>query len=231
MITAINAMAASGHTNAEDAIDQADGPSGFTDQTGVPGDQRIQQFLIFFSDGRPNTFRSSFMSQGVNYDANAFVSGNCDPGDYNTTNDYLYRPDTAGESQLAGNVHGEPDRERDLQPCAARANPTTFPTRGGTSSTRSPVPGYAATANCIQDPSLGNQVCNLAADLAVFHAAELKAKHVVVYTHRAGSPREQRLHAAGRIGAPVSTTTRRASADLQAIFQRVAQEIKLRLVQ
>ena len=46
-------------TNMEDAIDQSDGTGGFTDQSGVPGDQRIQQFMIFFSDGLANAFRGN----------------------------------------------------------------------------------------------------------------------------------------------------------------------------
>ena len=40
MTTKIDAMAATGATNAEDAIDQSDGPQGFTDQTGIPGSAR-----------------------------------------------------------------------------------------------------------------------------------------------------------------------------------------------
>ncbi len=46
-------MTAIGATNMEDAFDQADGPAGLTDQTGLPGDKRRQQFVVFFSDGMP----------------------------------------------------------------------------------------------------------------------------------------------------------------------------------
>lgn len=229
MVTAINAMSAGGHTNAEDAIDQADGPSGFTDQTSVPGDRRIQQFLIFFSDGRPNTIRSSFMSQGVNYDANAFVNGNCDPGDYNTTNDYLYRPNAAGESQLAGNVRARPTGNG-TSSLRCPGSPTTYPSARWYIFDSSPVPGFAATANCIQDPLLGNQVCKLAADLAVFHAGELKARHVTVYSIGLG-PHVNTTFMQQVASGPGFYYNAPAYSDLQAIFQRVAQEIKLRLVQ
>ena len=68
MVTAINAMSATGATDAEEAIDQSDGPAGFTDQTGVPGDQRIQQFMIFFSDGRPTGFHTTILRNGTSYD-------------------------------------------------------------------------------------------------------------------------------------------------------------------
>ena len=53
MKTAITAMTADNYTNAEDAIAQADGPSGFTNTAGV------QEFLIFFSDGQPTCFRGT----------------------------------------------------------------------------------------------------------------------------------------------------------------------------
>jgi uncharacterized protein YegL len=92
MISAINGMSAVGATNAENAIDQADGPSGFTDQTGVPGDQRIQQFMIFFSDGRPTAFRGNFLRSNTPYDAVACVTGNCVFGDNGATYTDMGRP-------------------------------------------------------------------------------------------------------------------------------------------
>ena len=229
MLSAINAMAATGHTNAEDAIDQSDGPSGFTDQTGIPGDQRIQQFLIFFSDGRPNTFRSNFLYRGVSYDATAFVQGNCDPGDYNTTDDYLYRADTPTETRLTGSVTARPTGD-------GITNVRCPGSSTGASTTRwyifdtSPVPGYAATATCIPHPTLGNHVCNLAANLAVSHALELKTKRVVVYTIGLG-PHVNTAFMQQVASSPSFYYNAPTSAELQAIFQRVAQEIKLRLVQ
>ena len=80
MTTKINAMTATGATNAEDAIDQSDGPKGFTDQTGIPGDQRVQQYLIFFTDGHPTAFRGKFRRNGIDYDAVVMGTGNdhCD---------------------------------------------------------------------------------------------------------------------------------------------------------
>jgi uncharacterized protein YegL len=53
VIGSIGALAADGFTNAEDAIDQADGPSGLTDLSGVPDDRRPRQIVVFFSDGFP----------------------------------------------------------------------------------------------------------------------------------------------------------------------------------
>ena len=81
MTTKINAMnALTGKrdvTNAEDSIDRSDDQAagGFTDQTGVPGDQRVQQYLIFFTDGNPNAFRGTFTYNGRQYDAVAYAEG------------------------------------------------------------------------------------------------------------------------------------------------------------
>ncbi len=74
MKSIIDDMEADGGTNAEDGIDQADGPSGFTDQTGVPGNEKVQQFLIFFSDGNPTAFRGDFTRDGQQYDAVGYAA-------------------------------------------------------------------------------------------------------------------------------------------------------------
>ncbi|HEY7728548.1 MAG TPA: vWA domain-containing protein, partial [Candidatus Eisenbacteria bacterium] len=83
MKAAVDAMSANGYTNPEDALERAGGAQGFTDQTGTPPGDRPQQFVLFFSDGRPNTFRGTFQRRGVTYDAVVHVNGNCDPGDFN----------------------------------------------------------------------------------------------------------------------------------------------------
>ena len=53
MTKAIDKMNAIGGTNAEDALAHTMGPGGLTDQTGVAPDKRVQQFVIFFTDGNP----------------------------------------------------------------------------------------------------------------------------------------------------------------------------------
>ena len=80
MTTAINNMTAVGATNAEDALAQVGGPNGLTDQSAVPADQRVQQYVIFFTDGMPTAFRGKFKNQGTdNIDAVVCGTGNtCD---------------------------------------------------------------------------------------------------------------------------------------------------------
>lgn len=228
MKTAISHMSATSYTNTEDAIDQADGPGGFTDQTLVPPDRRVQQFLIFFSDGQPTAFRGQFQYRGTDYDAVAVGAitggtGDCDPSTYPTGE--LYNP-------VSGN---------------AITNTATYPTGDGTTNrircttngaltytTRwyvfdaLPVPGYAATANCIPVRALGSQFCYIANQLALNHATDLKNKNVVIYTIGLGNVDAAFM---GAIASPNLYYHAPTAADLEAIFQQVAQEIKLRLVQ
>ncbi len=91
MTTAINAMNATGATNAEDALAQVSGPNGLTDQSAVPADKRVQQYVIFFTDGMPTAFRGKFKNQGTdNIDAVVCGTGNtCD-----TVYNQLGKPDS-----------------------------------------------------------------------------------------------------------------------------------------
>jgi hypothetical protein len=213
MRAAITAMSASNYTNAEDAIDQADGPGGFTDQTGISGDRRIQQFLIFFSDGQPTAFRGMFRYRGTDYDAVAVGatagSGDCDPGTFPSTGN-LYNPVTA-----------------------ATLTPTTRPTGDGTTTrikctTKGSLAYTTRWYICIPDRALGAQFCYLANQMALDHAAELKAKNIVIYAIGLGNIDAPFMQA---IANPNLYYRAPNSSQLQAIFLQVAQEIKLRLVQ
>ncbi len=74
MTSAINGLGASGGTNAEDALAQA--PSlPWSDQSGVPANERTKQVVIFFSDGNPSAFRAQFKHEGVKYDGVAALDG------------------------------------------------------------------------------------------------------------------------------------------------------------
>ena len=49
----------------------------------------MQQFMIFFSDGRPNTFRWTFERSNVTYDAVVHANGNCDSPTGNDIDDQV----------------------------------------------------------------------------------------------------------------------------------------------
>jgi Mg-chelatase subunit ChlD len=72
--SAISGLAAGGGTNAEDALAQALALP-WTDQSGVPANERTKQVVVFFSDGNPSAFRAQFKHEGVNYDGVAALDG------------------------------------------------------------------------------------------------------------------------------------------------------------
>lgn len=223
MKTAIDAMNAAGWTNAEDAIRQADGPSGFTDQTGVPMPDRTKQFLIFFSDGRPNVIRGLFRRGGVTFDALVSVNtGNCDPGDNGGVYANLYSPVTG--NRFLPDVPSMRTGDG-LAPSAC----------GPGGSTRwfaldnDPVPGYLPTACNIPVGPLHNHLCNIAMDFAVDHAQAMKNEGVTVLTIGLG-PRVNDPFMEAIASSPEQYYEAPTSGDLQAIFQKIAQDIKLRLV-
>jgi uncharacterized protein YegL len=226
--TAITNMSANGYTNAEDAIDQTDSLGrGFTDQTGIPGDRRVQQFLIFFSDGQPTAFRGQFRYRGTNYDAvtigSPSSSQGCDPNTFPTTGN-LYNPVTG--ATLTPPVRPTGDGTATQIRCTTNGS-LQYTTRWYIFNTM-PVPGYDSTATCIPSRPLGTQFCYIANQLAINHAAELKAKNIIIYTIGLGNVDETFMRAIANPNLYYHAPT---SSELQAIFQRVAQEIKLRLVQ
>jgi hypothetical protein len=231
MTTAINGLNADGATNPEDALIQAIGPLGFTDQTGVPGDQRIQQFLIFFSDGRPTAFRGSFLNNNTPYDGVGCVTGNCEV-------DHNGNPD-GGAYNLLGKPSVEAFYPTSLRPNStgngiAKANCGNG--NGNVYTTRwyafdaSPVPGYAATAECILDRPLHDQICSLASGMALGNASTIKNRRITIYTIGLGGYVNSTFMRALASG-PTLYYNAPTSGQLQALFQQVAQEIKLRLVQ
>ena len=228
--TAITNMVAENYTNSEDAIDQADGPSGFTNQNGVPSEDKVQQFMVFFSDGRPNTFRGLFRYKGVVYDAVVHSEGNCDfingRWDTQTLNQSLYYPDR--EAPLFNNANNGaavPTGDGVL-PSRCGANKVT--TRWNIFDTQ-PVRGYAPDACTIPTTVLHDYTCGAAATLAIQHAQELKDKDIVVYAIGLG----QMINSSfltSIASSPQQVYIAPTSADLQSIFQKIAKDIKLRLV-
>lgn len=229
MHTAINSIGALGGTNTEDAIDQADGPQGFTDQTGIPGDRRVQQFLVLFSDGKPTGFRGDFLSGGVTYDGVAGVAnGNCVPGDMGITWELLNSPTT--ERVTLG-----PDPQRTGDGITT-ANCNVGGNRSGSGPTTrwlifdsQPVPGYSPTARCIPDPALAYHICDLCSGLALQRGQELKNKGIVIYTIGLGADNATFLRS---LATSPDLFREAPDADqLEAIFEQVAKDIQLRLVQ
>ena len=223
--TAIAGINTQGYTNAEEGIDKADGLGGFTNQAGVAPEARIAQFMIFFSDGRPNSFRYNFLNKGNTVDAIVTQQSNCDPGNVGTNvGDKLTDPTNGAQINInPGQATGD--------------GLAVGSACGNTTSTRwfimdsYPVPGYTPTACAIPEAStLCPYVCDMASTLAIAHAAELKNANVTIYSigYSAGVHTQFMQDIASNANmyyfAPNSTA-------LAGIFQHIALEIKLRLVQ
>jgi len=241
MKSKINAMTAVGATNAEDAIDQADGPKGFTDQTGIPGDRRVQQFLVFFSDGNPTAFRNIFTYNGTDYDAVVAGTGqHCDDV-------YTNLGKTDSETWLSIDPRRTGDGKTKTSTSCKTCSETTCSQnckdnkKSGYLNTRWKVlegiygAGMAQQyCNCDVDSSyvettLANYICRTARQMAIDHAQELKDNYVKIYTIGLGDiDRDFLAKVASGSGYEYYTPT---SDQLAAIFQKIAKEIKLRLVE
>ena len=232
MTSRINAMTATGATNAEDALDQADGPQGFTDQTGVPGDRRVQQYLIFFTDGHPTAFRGTFRRNGTVYDAVVMGTGqHCDTvyDSMGYTNSENFYP----TSTLTPTPTGDGYRTSGSAPltnCRDNHNRRYLNTKWYVfEDPRDPLPSRYNPNYCsIPESVLEPYICNTAKSMAIAHAQELKNRYIKIYTIGLGDVDRSVL---GQIASgPTYEYYAPTSADLEAIFKKIAKEIKLRLV-
>jgi Flp pilus assembly protein TadG len=230
MTAKISAMTAIGATNAEDAIAQAGG--GFTDQTGVPGSQRIQQYLIFFTDGRPTAFRGWFRSNGIDYDAVVMDAGySLDNQCYTVwnymgyTNSENYYPISTLPPTPTGD--GNPLLS---SRCGSSSLNTEWYILGDSKYGKGiPLPGYNPTSCSIPTSVLASYVCNTAKSMAENNALALKNKGIKIYTIGLGYGVDQDFLGQVASGSAYAYYTP-TSDQLQAIFNAIAKEIKLRLV-
>lgn len=216
----------------------------FTDQTGVPAANRIQQYLIFFTDGRPTAFRSTFKRNNVTYDRVVMVTGNCD-----SSSDSIYdRMGYPNNETLDQTLPYNPIPTGDGLPtgstvCRSGRPPTGYVnTRWGCFSAY-PVSGlgseaYPAYCNISTSRLNGRTgyICTTASQMAIDHAAALKTAAnlgtggLQIFTIGLGNNINTTLLTTISSGdgyAYVAPT----SSDLEAIFRKIAKEIKLRLVQ
>ncbi len=209
-------MYAYGATNAEDALAQAHGPSGLPDQTGMPDDQKVQQYVIFFTDGKPTALRGQFTYMGANYDGVAFsYSSSAVISDCYYIADTLLNPNTANDM-------GVPD-----VPTGNGINGTKWQIM-----TKYPVPGYSPDFYGIPNygwDTLPTWFCQVARQLAIDEAKIMKDKGAIIYIIGLGNVDKNFL---GQIASgPAYEYYTPSSSDLQRIFNMIAKDIKLRLVQ
>ncbi len=247
MKTKIDLMSASGWTNMEDAIDQAGGSSGFTDQSGVPGDQRVQQFLVFFTDGKPTAFRSTYDPSTAPY--RLFTRGSV-----NKVNETTQEPDVVVAASSSSDARLYDPYDGSQLPNLSGSYAKQYGTGDGLPSSSSACGYYTMKWWIVQDPDYGknypgspisgygDEHCSIpissmvgyvedqAKQMALDHAQELKASGVKVYTIGLGSSLDEQLLADMSSG-EAFTYLAPSSTELQELFQKIAKNIKLRLIQ
>jgi len=223
MTTQINALTATGTTNIEDALDQADGPLGFPDQTGLPGDQRVQQFIVFFTDGQANKFRGTFSTSTYNggnpFDAVPFTDGTLlNPKNGSTLSGVSALP--TGDGKPIGTTSCGGGQLRTTR-WHVFSSHHLFPGY--------PVPGYSAEYCGIPQSALSTWWISTAKNMAIDHAQELRNKGIHIYTIGLGGVDRTFL---GQVASgPEYEYYAPTPAQLEALFNAVAKEIKLRLVE
>jgi hypothetical protein len=230
MRAAIGSMIPLGATNMEDAFDQADGPKGFPDQSAIPPDQRRQQFVLFFSDGQPTAMRGKFKRDGKDHDAVVVHTGNCKSWESYTT------------YKVVGPLH-DPLTGSDLsvQPLPTGDGKPQASSACGAATTKwymlekYPLTGYSAESCSIPHSALSGGTgyfCRTARQMTLDHAKELKDKGIKIYVVGLGTttsidPDFLKALSSGEDYTYITPS----SSELEAIFKKIAKEIKLRLVQ
>ncbi len=223
MEQAIGNMNATGFTNAEDALDQVDGPDGFTDATNV------SQYVIFFTDGNPTAFRTTYDSTEGPY--RRFTRNGSNHNDavvtYSTNeNKSLYHPDTGASLDVRQYKTGDGS-----SPCGGESTSTKWwileDPDYGISQTDS-LNGHSSDECDIPRSKMQAYVEEVGQEMAIDHAQELKENGIKIYTIGLGNVNKNFLAAIASGESFALYTTDRD--ELNDLFQRVAKEIKLRLV-
>jgi len=236
--SAVFAMSATGGTNTSGALGMAGNAAkgGFTDQTGVPGSNRVQQFAVFFSDGQPTCFSGSFKYRNTDYNAVACSSQNCrswEACSFYEDLGYQYQEGWLNINPLPTGDGSTTQRYLCGSFCSYSSCCNTYTTRWFIFDTR-PVSGYSPTYINIPTNRFNGSngyVCSTARDLALQYAQDLKSKGIKIYVIGLGSSNEiDETYLRSLSSGSGFTYIAPTSADLQAVFNAVAKDIKLRLV-
>jgi hypothetical protein len=224
----------------------------------VPGDQRVQQYVIFFSDGRASAFRGNYINgsgdtvitkfkrDGIEYDAVV-----TDPGDVerNHLADLWSGSPLSPEVRCLPTGDGKPTASTKCKTCS-----TCTPSLTPYSNTRWGVfQYYPLSGHSVEDCNIGpysgvyynynfymeynsvmsNYVMATARQMAIDHAAVLKSKYIKIYSIGLQSSVLDQGLLQSIASEPVGDYYYYAPtpSDLDAIFKRIAKQIKLRLVQ
>jgi uncharacterized protein YegL len=227
MTSAINGLNASGGTNAEDALAQALALP-WSDQSGVPANERTKQVVVFFSDGNPTAFRGQFRYNGTNYDGVAALGGSSvwlnlgQPGQQ-FTNYSVDRVHITGDGKTSGTTSCPTINGTKLN---VRWDVLTDSTYGKNS--YGPMSGYGTQQCNIPGAPLAGYLTYLATQMAIDNASAIKAQGIEIYTIGLGNVDPAFL---GTLSSgPAFAYYTPDSSELEGIFQQIANILKLVLI-
>jgi hypothetical protein len=249
--TAINALSATGATNAEDALSQAG--AAFSDQTPVTPANRVQQYIVFFTDGHPTAFRTTFVRDGSTpYDAVVCVTGNCDSSSNSMYSQMGYPgTETWYNSTLSNHPPYPTGDGKPTSTTVCKSGKNGYINIKWGSFSAYPVPGLGAEAypaycgmgvaadtgppkivvtNTTRLNGQNGYICTTARQMAIDHASALKARLVKIYAIGLGNNVDSAFLSTVASGSDYVSIAPDSS-ELESIFRKTAKDIKLRLVQ
>ena len=212
-------------TNAEDALGQA-GSLPWKDQSSTPPNEQDKQVVVFFSDGNPTAFRGQFTHMDTAYDAVAAVNSST-----HDVSKWLYKPDEKDTTYNidTANITGD-GVPQGSSVCSTLGLHTvkweifSDPTYG--LDAFGPTTGIDPEQCNIANPDpLGDYANWLVRQMAIDHAAALKAQGIEIYTIGLGNV-DQAYLAAISSGPEFAFYTPDEN-ELEGIFQKIANMLKL----
>ena len=219
MTTEIGNLIATGGTNTEDALAQALALPWEPGQLALPANERTRQVLILFSDGNPTAFRGNFKRDGTTYDAavpDGSVSLRYHDQQHNQISSYV----AYGSGSGVGNASCTGGKSVEWQIFAD-------PNYGLNSTVYPPYNGYS-NHHCFTHGQLQPYVTAVARQKAIDNDAALKLAGIEIYTIGLGAVDQAFLESLATDSAHAYFAN--DPADLEGIFQTIANQLKLILV-
>lgn len=232
MTSAINGLSAGGGTNAEDALAQAL-TLPWSDQSGIPANERTKQVVIFFSDGNPSAFRGQFKHEGVIFDGVAALDGG-----YASVYSYMGYPNPQASYDSSFRINLTGDGKKTGTSCSPQKinnvwyySVKWYIFQDSTYGLNSFGPTYGMnTEHCaMTNPTpLGDYVNYLVRQMAIDNAQAIKNNGIEIYTIGLGNIDQNFLSALS--SGPKFVYYTPDSSELEGIFQQIANILKLVLI-
>jgi Flp pilus assembly protein TadG len=229
--TAINGLNASGGTNAEDALAQA-GALPWSDQSGVPPNERTKQVVVFFSDGNPTAFRGQFRFNGTDYDGVAALGGavvylSLQRADQQYTLYSVNKVQFTGDGKTTGTTACPNTTSGGV---TNKLNTRWYVFTDSTYGLNSygPMSSYGSQQCNIPQAPLAGYLTYLATQMAIDNAVAIKGQGIEIYTIGLGAVDPAFL---GNLSSgPNFAYYTPDSSELAGIFQQIANILKLVLI-